>query len=968
EEEVHRFVEELRTYVRRVMRFQYNVPDRLVAYAYRMTPVEITGVATDRILAPSYRNLPRIETNYLRGGALRVVNDGIVGRAKKVLKLVQSMGISGWSWVEDIVKESSSIRKESGTESKLSEVIGGRPVFSLSERFGGFRIRYGRSPATGMSSLGVHPMTLKVLDDYLVAGTQLKTDYPGKGGIVVPVEVEPPVVKTYDGEVVRVASPRDYQRVAGRIERILFLGDLLVSVGDCIENNVELRPSGYCEEWWARELAWAVAIGGLPNIAEKTSISTDRISRLIAEPLVETPSMDEALALSRVLGIPLHPKYLFFWENISVKQFSTLRAWLRRLGPFSEGDTVVVEAGAEVSDILTQLLVEHKYGGGTITISSQDLRLLYTLLRPYEDAPPEQEPLKALEVLSGLKIRGKRGSSVTARMGRPEKAGPRLMTPAVHTLFPVGLYGGGVRDINTAVQSSETISVQLVTRRCQNCSSVTWREKCDKCGSPTSINGRCIGCGTEYGPELVRECRTCGGRVLYWSTQNVDLKELIDGVSRLIGEVFESRVSGVKSLTSLARVPEDMLKGFLRAKHGLHVYKDGTIRFDATNAPLTHFKPSQIGTSVETLRSLGYQHDVHGAPLTSPEQVCELMLQDVILSKKAGEYLLRVSRFIDDYISKPTGLARYYNCQTLDDLVGRLIVALSPHTYVGVLGRVIGFVNGLLNYAHPIFHAAKRRDCDGDEDSVMLLLDVLINFSRYYIPERIGGSMDSPLLITRTVHPEEVDEQAHNLDVCWRYPLEFYELCSSGGKASDISHVVRTLRNDISVRSGGRGLGYTHPQSSLTSEPPESAYKRLESMYEKIDGQLEIIDKLESVRTASVIERIVDSHILPDIVGNVRAYMVQSFRCRRCGRKFRRLTLTGKCPDCQTDLVQTVHRGSVEKYVELAKNLAVSRIKDQYLRDRTLSAIENVSDIFKWARKGGRSLDRGKQVSLERYL
>ncbi|MEM1945376.1 MAG: hypothetical protein QXX57_06540, partial [Nitrososphaerota archaeon] len=129
-----------------------------------------------------------------------------------------------------------------------------------------------------------------------------------------------------------------------------------------------------------------------------------------------------------------------------------------------------------------------------------------------------------------------------------------------------------------------------------------------------------------------------------------------------------------------------------------------------------------------------------------------------------------------------------------------------------------------------------------------------------------------------------------------------------------------------------------------------------------------IIDKLESVRTASVIERIVDSHILPDIVGNVRAYMVQSFRCRRCGRKFRRLTLTGKCPDCQTDLVQTVHRGSVEKYVELAKNLAVSRIKDQYLRDRTLSAIENVSDIFKWARKGGRSLDRGKQVSLERYL
>ena len=32
---------------------QYNVSDRLMAYAYRMIPVEITGVATDEILVSS---------------------------------------------------------------------------------------------------------------------------------------------------------------------------------------------------------------------------------------------------------------------------------------------------------------------------------------------------------------------------------------------------------------------------------------------------------------------------------------------------------------------------------------------------------------------------------------------------------------------------------------------------------------------------------------------------------------------------------------------------------------------------------------------------------------------------------------------------------------------------------------------------------------------------------------------------
>lgn len=81
EEEIKRFKEELRTYVRMVSRFQYNVPDHLVEKALRNIPIEITGIPTDNILAPSYRNLPRVETNYLRGGALRVVNDGIIGRA-----------------------------------------------------------------------------------------------------------------------------------------------------------------------------------------------------------------------------------------------------------------------------------------------------------------------------------------------------------------------------------------------------------------------------------------------------------------------------------------------------------------------------------------------------------------------------------------------------------------------------------------------------------------------------------------------------------------------------------------------------------------------------------------------------------------------------------------------------------------------------------------------------------------------
>jgi len=41
-------------------------------------------------------------------------------------------------------------------------------------------------------------------------------------------------------------------------------------------------------------------------------------------------------------------------------------------------------------------------------------------------------------------------------------------------------------------------------------------------------------------------------------------------------------------------------------------------------------------------------------------------------------------------------------------------------------------------YAHPLWHAAKRRNCDGDEDAIMLALDPLLNFSKTYLPQQSG--------------------------------------------------------------------------------------------------------------------------------------------------------------------------------------------------------------------------------------
>src|SRR3990170_4748457 len=91
-EEVSRFVEELRLYERSVGRFQYHIPDEELRKALKLIPVECTGTESDPVEVSSYRNLERVETNRVRGGALRVVNDGIVGRAPKVLTIIEKLG------------------------------------------------------------------------------------------------------------------------------------------------------------------------------------------------------------------------------------------------------------------------------------------------------------------------------------------------------------------------------------------------------------------------------------------------------------------------------------------------------------------------------------------------------------------------------------------------------------------------------------------------------------------------------------------------------------------------------------------------------------------------------------------------------------------------------------------------------------------------------------------------------------
>lgn len=366
---------------------------------------------------------------------------------------------------------------------------------------------------------------------------------------------------------------------------------------------------------------------------------------------------------------------------------------------------------------------------------------------------------------------------------------------------------------------------------------------------------------------------------------------------------------------------------------------------------MTHFKPSEIGVSLSGLVELGYTHDMNGEPLVDLSQICELMIQDIIVPSKALDHLFRCTIFLNELLQKVYDLPPFYETTEHLNLLGQLVLGLAPHTSVGIIGRIIGFTNANVCYAHPLWHAAKRRDCDGDEDSIMLLLDALINFSKSFLPSQIGGLMDAPLLITPTINPLEVDDQVHNMDVGASYPLEFYQRSTQEKDTKSTSKIIDLVSHRLGTSAQYQSYFFTHAVSNINQGNHESIYKQLTTMEDKMNAQLLLSEKIIAVDVKEVARRILTSHLIRDIVGNMRAFSTQTFRCKHCNTKFRRIPLNGKCNKCGGDLVLTVYRGAVAKYIKITEEMAKKYGLHEYYQQRIAIIREDLESLFQEERK-----------------
>jgi len=944
EPEARRFVEELRIYERAVARFQYRNSDTVLHDAMLRLPVEPNGVETDPVEVAVNRNIARIETNRVRGGALRVINDGLLGRSQKVLRIVERLSLEGWEWLRPL-KTSSAEGEEAKEFMFMEDVVGGRPIFAFPGAQGGFRVRYGRSRNTGLASVGVHPATMEILGGFLAVGVQMRTERPGKAGIVTAVDsIEPPVVKMMDGSVVRIDNPSEARAVKDRIDRILFLGDLMVGYGEFLENNRTLIPSGFVEEWWGQLLSRKLKTLEEEDIVPPLSISQARLQNLASDPFSTKPSVREALEISRSLGIPLHPFYTFFWDAIKPEELQYLRERIMELSEPSEA-TLFLPNDTKIKSLLEPLCLPHRVQGESVKIGEDETLILRSILKPEDQEPIHDgsNNLERISLLAGFPVKSKAPNYVGARMGRPEKAKERVMTPKVHCLFPTGQFGGMRRDIIEASRKL-AVSLDVVDRVCPNCDAWEPRVRCPTCGGLTVERKSCPRCGLP-GADY---CKNCNIETVSYKNMPIDLKQILEAAAKRVGLAKSPEiVKGTKGLLNKTKTPEPLEKGLLRAKTEVSIFKDGTIRFDATNAILTQFRPGEVGLSIEKARSLGYEKDMEGKPLDSTNQLCALEVQDLVVPETCAQYLLKASKFLDDLLSSYYGLERFYNASRPEDLIGRLVVGLSPHTSVGVVGRIVGFTKASVCYAHPFWHAAKRRDCDGDEDSVSLLLDVLLNFSRDFMPDRIGGLMDAPLLLSPLLNPSEVARQALNIEIVSQLPVEFYEKTWQGAHPSEVEILVPTLNSNLGGGGSQWTIGFTHPTNDLDNGRLISSYKELPTMLDKVKEQLRLADQIVAVKGEEVAVKVLSTHILRDLVGNLRTFTGQRVRCTKCGSKPRRIPLGGSCHRCGGKLSATVFRMGVEKYLDVATEMVQRyNIRDYYRQRLELIKVE-LAETFK---------------------
>ena len=462
EEEVKRTATELLDYHERITNLQYMPTEEEILFLARNLPIQVNGEASETLEVSNYKNLERVETNYLRGGMCLILGEGLAQKAQKAFRLLKRLRgkgfkASGFDFLEEYLKihEKREIGKADESPTYIKDLLAGRPVFGHPSKSGGFRFRYGRGRTSGFSAVSVHPATMAITDDFIAIGTQMKIEKPTKGCVVTSCDtIEGPTVKLFNGSVKKLKNKAEAKKLYTDVEEIIYLGDILFPFSDLANRNSVLIKPGYVEEWWNLELR------------EKNAELEKQIDKFDV-------GFEQAMELSQKFKIPLHPKYIFYWTEISHDEFFGMIEWLKSsrisgkiIFPYRKNDMDKFKLGKRALELLG---IEHDVTIEDVILSKENSKALLvnlgidsSILETEQQFPEnvmdsakldrEKSVLEIINLMSKVIIKDRAGDFIGARMGRPEKAKLRKLVGSPHVLFPVGAEGGRLRSVNEAIE------------------------------------------------------------------------------------------------------------------------------------------------------------------------------------------------------------------------------------------------------------------------------------------------------------------------------------------------------------------------------------------------------------------------------------------------------------------------------------------------------------------------------------
>lgn len=924
--EIARVLEEVELYEFKHARLQYRPTADEIRVVCSGLKIQISGKGLSQLSVFLSTDHPRIPHNFVRGGACLTLCEGFCSKTRKIKKFISENKINGWDFLDECIelKEKTNSIKEnvendSSIEEKMpkymQEVMSGRPVFSEKNMPGSFRLKLGRTRLTGLCAVGINPFVTYVCMNFLGYGTQVRTEFPGKSALITFCStIDGPTVQLSNQEQIQINTYSDLHYCFDKkIIKILDLGEILISLGDFIENNVVPPEQGYTEQKFLLE-------GGTKEMDFSSEILPLYLKKKFS-------------------GLP--PKYNFAEEDL-FEFISSLVEIKKKILTLCilKGNTILFpknKLSGDISLFFEKIqLVFYSFDDSFISLSPSFYGLLYILgierkngsLASFRSFNVDEENVAGFLNLGTFLFKKK--NYVGLKMGRPEKAAMRKniknSSPANMLLFSKS---SNILKNMVSLEEEEFESISFICDVCMNNKKEFYSNfpKCYSCGSKTRLS-------TDINEnKLIKKYYFVNSIFQSFSEKNnLPLPKTIKSSEKILNKTH---------------IQEIFEKGFLRARNGLFVFKDGTCRHDSTDAPMTHFVPKEINLSLLKLKQLGYTTDIFGKTINSEDQIIELFPQDVIVPESAIDFFFRVGKFIDEYLSFVCKQEKICNYAGYSDIFGELVVGIAPHTSAGIIGRVIGYTKYSVNFCHPTYHCAKRRNCDGDEDSFILLVDLLLNYSKHYLPTTMGGRMDVPLVVVKKINYFEIDKEVLNLDVSFSNTLDELSKLSECSIAKKYlpSFKPNILKNKISKDvSSYMGVGFTD-NTNLEYGNPISCYKEEGGMELKLKKQLQLTNLLSSVSSNRVAALILEKHFIPDILGNFNKFFSQTFRCTKCKEKYPSVPLSGKCI-CGTKLVMTIHKNGLIKYLPLANYIVENYNVGGYLKDVFFVLLQSISVCF----------------------